>query len=172
MNTIEFFVAFLLLAVVVTVILLLERPPDTAASQSPWAFIRRLAVPGRRGVYLDRLRIIQTPWFAIWLHRLGEPDRDRHLHDHPRPFVSLVLRGGYVEELPWPSTLSGTCGGYTSHVRWLNIKRATDLHRIVSLDRTPTWTLVFCGPLRRRWGFVTEDGWVDHEAYFSRRIAT
>jgi hypothetical protein len=38
-------------------------------------------------------------------------------------------------------------------------------HRITKLLRVPTWTLVFCGPIRRKWGFYPADGFVPHESY-------
>lgn len=54
--------------------------------------------------YLVRWRIIQTPWFGIFLHRMGTPDSRPTLHDHPWGFLSLVLRGGYVERRLDPMT--------------------------------------------------------------------
>lgn len=151
---------------------LLMRAPEEKSSQGAWALLRRFTIRCPGGRYLDRVRIVQTPWFAVWLHRIARPDADRHLHDHPRSFLSIVLRGGYVEEVPiFQTDWKGRAPTILNVVRWSSFKRAKDLHRIVDLWRSgaPTWTLVFCGPLRRRWGFATEVGWLDHEAYFLRR---
>jgi hypothetical protein len=120
-------------------------------------------------VYLWRLRVFTTPWCSLKLHHIMMPDNDRHLHDHPWNFHSLILAGGYTEELGY------TPPGYVQPVRNVNRwhwshKRAEDAHRIAQFhNRKDTWSLVFCGRLRRRWGFHTENGWVDHEPYLEKR---
>lgn len=37
-------------------------------------------------------------------------------------------------------------------------------HKIKRIIR-PTWTLVFHGPKRETWGYLTEDGWMDYKTY-------
>jgi hypothetical protein len=122
-------------------------------------------------LYLRRWRIVQTPWFSLFLHKIATPDKDRDLHDHPWPFLSLVLRGGYDERLAIDAA-EAAINGYrplTEVARrgWLSIglRRATTAHRITRLHRTPTWTLVLTGPRRRSWGFYTESGYVDWKRY-------
>lgn len=142
-----------------------------------FCFMRTMTLRNRDGTpYLKRWRIFQCPWFALWLHRIDGPDEDRALHDHPRAFISFVLRGGYVEEIPCGD------GNMLRMVRRINVKGARDLHRIVYLEGhavgdqparpRPTWTLVLCGPVRREWGFQTEDGWVPHDEYFGSAVAS
>ncbi len=123
-----------------------------------WAFFRRLDIanPETGEVYLRRLRLIEAPWFGVYLHRINGPDFGRDLHDHPWPFIALVLIGGYIEEVAY---------GRTRVVSWLNRKRAQDSHRIVTLFREPTWTLVFHGRRCREWGFHTSRGWVQWDEY-------
>lgn len=125
--------------------------------------LRRIGRPG--DVYLWRLCIFTCPWFSVKLHRIMRADETRDLHDHPWTFLSIVLFGWYREEL--------TCrpgermrprrkvGGW----RRFNFKRAEDLHTITYVSRRPVWTLVFTGPRRRNWGFLTPDGWVDAREY-------
>lgn len=118
-----------------------------------WAFMETFRVPSfddPKVDYLCRLRIVQTPWFGLYLHRIGTPDSRPTLHDHPWNFVSIVLRGGYRERRAYD--------GVDHHIRWVNIKRAEGLHWIDSLDRNPTWTLVLVGRRRREWGYVDADG--------------
>jgi hypothetical protein len=134
---------------------------------SLWAFCRRFDILDEKtgALYLRRWRLVQTPWFGIYLHKIAMPDKDRDLHDHPWSFVSVVLRGGYDEKLKNRYGFAG-CDGI--HKRgWLSIafRRATDAHRILSLSRTPTWTLVFVGVRRRSWGFYTDKGYVDWRSY-------
>lgn len=123
--------------------------------ESNWALLRRFTIGPLHDLYLDRLRIAETPRWAVWLHRIYRPDGTRHLHDHPRSFVSIVLLGNYTERTP---------SGYRV-VRWFNVKRAEEAHSIVALSRRPVWTLVLCGKRRRDWGFHTEAGWVPRRKY-------
>jgi hypothetical protein len=146
-----------------------------------WAFMERFEVPDYDNEddpdrnYLTRLRIIQTPWFGIYLHRFDAPDPRPTLHDHPWNFRSLVLRGGYVEadcystspgKVPagrndWgiPVESLRTHGGWVRFTRGkVNAKRAEGLHTIVELLRVPTWTLMLVGRRRRVWGYTDPDG--------------
>lgn len=125
--------------------------------------------------YLRRLRIVQTPWFGVYLHRIGTPDSRPTLHDHPWNFLSIVVRGGYTE-----MTGDGCCYAEERHVRWVNHKRAEYLHYIMRLDRTPTWTLVFVGRRRREWGYAEGGQWtrfdqhphaVEFDAAMARRAS-
>jgi hypothetical protein len=129
-------------------------------------------------VYLDRLRIVQTPWFGVYLHRLDVPDPGVDLHDHPWTFASVILRGGYDEEVcdtddaedcaRWAERWPGTCTrGFTRSWTARSVHRLllTECHRITRLHRSPTWTLIITGPRRRSWGFYQPEGFVDHRDY-------
>lgn len=127
-----------------------------------WAFMERFEIPdldNPERLYLTRLRIVATPWFGVYLHRLDGPDSRPTLHDHPWSFVSLILRGGYVERR------------LNLHDRWvethtrrlLNVMRRGDAHYIRELLRVPTWTLLLVGRRRRTWGYLepmTAGGWI------------
>jgi hypothetical protein len=110
------------------------------------------------GLYLTRWRIIQTPIAAIYLHRLDAPDSRPTLHDHPWPFLSLVLRGGYTERRLSPLMMT-----VDEHhvIRRFNFMAQRDAHAILSLRRTPTWTLLFVGPRTRTWGYWEPVGHMD-----------
>lgn len=115
--------------------------------------------------YMIRWRLIETPWFGVFFHRILRDDSDRHLHDHPWPFTSIMLRSGYVEHLPGGPVCSWHFGDVVRH-------RATDLHR-VTLHRDadgnprPAWSLVLIGRRVRDWGFQTEAGWIQWEEYLA-----
>jgi len=137
---------------------------------SRWAFMSRFDIddPVTGELYLRRWRIVQTPWFAVYLHKIATPDKDRDLHDHPWSFLSLILRGGYDEErLVYDNGLDGDMCSKMFRRGWLSLgwRRATDAHRITRLHRTPTWTLVLTGPRRRSWGFYTDAGYRDWKTY-------
>ena len=143
--------------------------------------LRRLTLVGPDGTFLDR-RGIDLRLFGIYLHRIVDEDPGRDLHDHPWPFVTLILSGGYTEEradarlAPLYAAVAeqsdGLAPGVTSargHERswrrWsIHRIRMTDAHRITSAQPN-TWTLVFRGRKSRRWGFYLPTGYVDQERY-------
>lgn len=133
-----------------------------ASGRSPrWAFMEKFEVPNYDddGIYLTRWRVVQTPWGGVYLHRLTGPDPRPTLHDHPWRFLSLVLRGGYIERRLDLLTMRVD---ENHRIRRLNRVRSSDAHAIVQLSRTPTWTLLFVGRRVRTWGYLEPDvrgGW-------------
>lgn len=137
-----------------------------------WGFMNRRVIAEGDNVYLDRLSLITTPWFSIKLHRIYRPDQQRDLHDHPWNFLSIVLRGEYIEDVPCRADcplVSHRKGNHREvrHIRWFNLKKATDLHAISWVSRRPVWTLVLTGPRKRDWGFFVESlkRWVRWDKY-------
>lgn len=128
-----------------------------------WSIWQVFNIPEPSGerTYLKRLRIVQTPWFGLYVHWIYLPDNDRDPHDHPWNFTSMVLRGGYTEVL---HTSRDDCAMH-EHRRWSIHRMPTHLaHGIVRLQPR-TITLIFTGRRSRDWGFWTEDGWVPWREY-------
>ena len=89
---------------------------------------------------------IETPLGQIRLHHILRSDNDRHYHDHPFDFVSLILSGGYIEHRPnQPQRL------YLP--KSVLVRKAKDLHYLKLLGRD-AWTLVFATNRKRAWGFA------------------
>lgn len=95
------------------------------------------------------------------IHNAHESDADG-LHDHPWPWSSMILSGGY-----WENTPEGRFWRWPGHLRF---RPAKALHRLV-LDPAKaggreTWSLFWMGPREREWGFVETDGtwvpWYNH----------
>lgn len=107
-------------------------------------------------VYMRRW-FFWCPWFGIRVHHILRSDHDRHLHDHPWDFLSILLWGVYYEAL--------NDGRGLRFRRWVVRHKAEDLHRLV-LSK-PVWTLVLTGPKRKSWGFLTEDGMVPWREYLT-----
>lgn len=116
---------------------------------------RDIYTPGSSELYLRRLYILRTPWFGLLVNDIRRPDSDRWMHDHPWGFLSLLLRGSYVEETP----------SRVRTVRGFNLKRAHDLHRIISVSRAVT--LVLTTRKTRSWGFQTDRGWMGWREYLN-----
>jgi len=108
--------------------------------------------------YLVRWSINLPFGLSLKLHQILRPDDDRCQHDHPWWFLRLILWGGYVEELadrqqnclPWRPWAPWRVYFCPLHFR----------HRIRSLHRESSWSLVLCGRKVRTWGFFTRLGWV------------
>jgi hypothetical protein len=109
---------------------------------------------------LIRWILVRFNRFGVYLHKLCRSDYDRALHDHPWPFVSIILRGGYIEV--HDQTIDGRTA-YESHKAGdILIRPAEWRHRFI-IDENPaipsTWTLVIVGKRQRRWGFFLPSGW-------------
>lgn len=136
-----------------------------------WMLWRWMEVNGRRdGVrYMTRLYILNTPWFGLKLHWFWGPDPDEACHDHPWWFLSLLLRGWYVEERmtlehPYLGMMPDERHMMTVHQQWyqrrswlgsIAFRRAKDIHNIIRVA-PGTVTLVLNGPKERSWGFWTK----------------
>lgn len=135
-----------------------------------WAIWKRMCIPcrnkeGEAVPYLARLRIVQTPWFGVYLHDIYEPDGDRHPHDHPWTFWSFILRGEYTESY-YPAPRRSPYFSNSQHWSRFSLhKMSRDAaHRIV--DAAPGLkTLIITGPRKGDWGFFTESGWVSWQEY-------
>lgn len=130
-----------------------------------WALMSSFDIPCKSGLYLRRLRIVQTPLFGVYLHEMHAPDDDRDLHDHPFNFWSLILKGGYRER--WSRFPSVTHFHQTrSWKRWSFHKvEILEGHSISVLFEVPTYTLVFVGRRQADWGFYTKSGWIPWDQY-------
>ena len=108
--------------------------------------------------------------FNVFLHKFLKSDSD-DVHDHPWPFATLILRGGYWEWRPQFNTQGQKIGEIA---RWcgpgsFRTARATTYHRI-ELDPSVTcWTLFMPGPKQRDWGFLVRNVWVQREQYLQNR---
>lgn len=98
--------------------------------------------------------VLQTPLGGLRLHHFLRGDGDRNPHDHPFGFVTLVLRGSYVDV--------SDEGRDKLRVGSVRCRPAHHAHRV---ETDGCWTLVLCSAMRRRWGFLTERGWVPWREY-------
>lgn len=139
--------------------------PMAPAKSRRWSFMSRFDIADLdrpTETYLTRWRLVQVPWFGIYLHAIRKPDGSRDLHDHPWSFLSLVLRGGYVEER----------NGWMTERRAgsLALRRTSDVHRVQTLTRTPTWTLLLVGPRTHEWGFYVDGKFVPNGEWIAENF--
>ena len=129
-----------------------------------WVFHRIdiYCIPGEP--YLTRWTLIKL-WSgrAIYIHRFTGDDWSRDLHDHPKHFITIGLKGSYIEEYGSDEPF------HRRRFRrfdapWIRSFPPEYTHRIELLSKT-AWTLVFAGKIRRMWGFWGKDGWVPYTRY-------
>jgi hypothetical protein len=110
--------------------------------------------------------------FNIFLHKFLKSDPD-DVHDHPWPYATLILKGGYWEWQPQFDTVGRKVGEYQV---WrgpgsFRVCAATSYHRI-ELDPTiECWTMFMPGPQKREWGFLVNNKWIHNDEYIAQRTA-
>jgi len=108
--------------------------------------------------------------FNIFLHKFLKSDPD-DVHDHPWPYATLVLKGGYWEWIPHFDTVGRKIGEYQvwrgpGHFR---VSKARSFHRIELDPDITAWTLFMPGPKQREWGFLVRNQWIQWEEYLKQR---
>lgn len=140
---------------------LLRRCQRVMARRGPDFIIGGAADPYlQRWWLLPRNRVVN-----VYLHRFLRSDDDRALHDHPWRSVSVVLAGGYLEELPAdPSRPAGATVKRTRVAGQVTTRGARAAHRVELMAdrqgaRQPAVTIFITGPRVREWGFWCAWGW-------------
>lgn len=138
---------------------------------------------GRKRIVLDRvsdepyleryyvfLRDRERFPFNVFLHKFLKSDPD-DVHDHPWPYATLILKGGYWEWTPQFNSeglkigeVACWCGAGSFRFR-----PATSYHRIELDPGVDCWTLFMPGPKQRDWGFLVKNAWVQWEQYLKQR---
>jgi hypothetical protein len=106
----------------------------------------------------------------VFIHKFLKSDPD-DVHDHPWPYATLILKGGYNEWVP-TFDKDGKKIGEVCHWRGpghFRISSANSYHRIEMVEGVAAWTMFMPGPQRREWGFLVKDKWIQNEQYFELR---
>lgn len=106
-------------------------------------------------------------FFSIRLHKFNQSDDQRALHDHPWPFLTVIVAGGY-----WDVTKDED--GYVQMERLragsIRYRPLGHIHT-VKLGDKPSWSIVLTGRYQHRWGFYVtnslgEPRFVNSKRYF------
>jgi hypothetical protein len=138
---------------------------------------------GRRRIVMDRVNnepyleryyvfLKDRTWFPfnIFIHKFLKSDPD-DVHDHPWPYATLILKGGYWEWIPQFNSLGqkteelATWRG-AGHFR---ICKANSFHRIELDPNVTAWTLFMPGIKQREWGFLSNGRWIPWQHYLKLR---
>jgi len=102
--------------------------------------------------------------FNIFVHKFCKGDPG-DLHDHPWPYFTLILKGGYYEWIPGKGGEVRKWRG-PGHFRFCS---AQSYHRIELVDGITPWTLFMPGPQQREWGFLVNNTWVHNDKYLAEK---
>ena len=146
-------------------------------------FLKLLDKLGRKRVIMDRfynepyltryyLFLKERKWFPfnVFLHNFHKGDPG-DVHDHPWPYATLILKGGYWEWLPQFNSKGEKVGELATwrgpgHFR---VCGAKSYHRIELDPSVDCWTLFMPGPQQRDWGFLVKNKWVQNEEYLKAK---
>ena len=138
---------------------------------------------GRKRIIMDRIdnepyleryyplfNTRQHTGFNVYIHKFlkGDPD---DVHDHPWPYFTLILAGGYYEWIPVINTIGEQINEYRvwrgpGHFR---ICKPESYHRVELKEGVTAWTLFMPGPHKREWGFLVKNKWVHKDLYLQER---
>jgi hypothetical protein len=136
-------------------------------------------IPDRRTGedYMHRYYLFLTDrkWFPFnfTLHKIVKSD-DPIFHDHPWPYMTIVLRGGYWEHTP---VFDNQGHKFAEFTKWRGpgsviLRKANEFHWLELDEDKPTTTLFFMGPQQRDWGFLvdktkTKTQWIQWQYYLT-----
>jgi hypothetical protein len=107
--------------------------------------------------------------FNVFLHKFHKGDPG-DVHDHPWPYATLILAGGYYEYTP--NFENNRMVSETKHWRGpghFRICKPTSYHRIELKPGVTPWTLFMPGSQKREWGFLVKNTWIHNEHYLEKR---
>lgn len=102
--------------------------------------------------------------FNVFLHKFHKGDPG-DVHDHPWPYFTLILAGGYYEWVLSGNTEVRKWRG-PGHFRFCS---ANSYHRIELKDNVTPWTLFMPGVQTREWGFLVDNKWIPNDEYLYER---
>ena len=100
--------------------------------------------------------------FNVFIHKFLKSDPD-DVHDHPWPYATLILKGGYYE---WIPNFDSQGRKFSETRKWrgpghFRVCGANSYHRIELDPSVECWTMFMPGPQQRQWGFLVNDKWIE-----------
>lgn len=147
------------------------------------AFLNWLDKHDRKRIIMDRAE--QEPYleryyvflkdrtrfpFNVFVHKFLKSDPD-DVHDHPWPYATLILKGGYWEWIPQ----FDADGKLSCEIKkWrgpghFRICKPNTYHRIEIKPDVTAWTLFMPGPKKREWGFLVNNKWIPNGEYLQHK---
>jgi len=111
--------------------------------------------------------LLQHFGIAVRIHHILSSDAGRDPHDHPWPYLTIILHGGYYEN-------RYDDGGLPVSSEWhgpgsVLLRRANSWHMLVLPPNTTCWTLFITGRKAQTWGFNVKGVKVPYKQYLNGR---
>ena len=102
--------------------------------------------------------ILENKFICVKLHRIFAPDREDCFHSHPYPSTRVVLKGGYVEEMPDRTRRILTVG-------YQDLLQPNFAHRLDALaeDESVSLWITYKYPNQKHVTHLIGKGWGDKE---------
>lgn len=118
--------------------------------------------------YLYRWHLLSTRWFKAYLHHFVADDWSLDLHDHPKRFVSIGLKGQYYE------ITQQRCEYFSAP--WVRSFPANHIHRLVMRrgwlgEIQDCWTLCLVFKTVKPWGFYHNGVFIGWREYVGSKLA-
>ncbi len=112
-------------------------------------------------------KVMQLCGIAARVHQILRSDEGRDPHDHPWPYLTIVLRGGYWED-------RFTDEGIRFSTKWhgpgsVIFRPANSWHMLALPAGQSAWTLFMTGRYQQKWGFNTPTGKVPYDVYLKAK---
>lgn len=113
--------------------------------------------------YMRRWTLLKFGSYGLYLHHFIRDDWSKDMHDHPKRFISIGLKGRYIEETPQ--------GEREYRAPFVRTFPAAHIHRIRLHPGEDAWTLVVVLKTVRKWGFWNRGLWVPWRTYVGSEVA-
>lgn len=123
-------------------------------------------------LHFKRYAIVETNCFAIYIHKIYEADKDRHMHNHPWNFFGIVLNGSYTEQyehheehvvdtvwniFPLITTVSRSTKTRIKKLFSVSFGTRCYYHKILEINDGPITTLFLTFGKHRPWYYHIDD---------------
>lgn len=107
--------------------------------------------------------LLQRFDIAVRVHTILRSDRDRWPHNHPWPYITVILRGGY-----WEHQYNSN-GQYVA-IKWYGpgrilFRKAQSWHKLELPEFQEAWTLFITFRKKQTWGFNANGRFVPYYQY-------
>lgn len=95
--------------------------------------------------------------YAARVHQILTSDKDEDYHNHPWPFITIILRGGYWELRPVFDDYTGDIIGETRTWKGpgsILIRSENDYHKVELPEGKDSWSLFIMGAYKHVWGYL------------------
>jgi hypothetical protein len=131
-----------------------------------WLRPQEYRVDGEPVARFLKWTLVSTRYFRIFFHKFNGPDWAIDPHDHPAAFVSVGLKGSYIEQVY-------DSGGKVLYERqwrapWIRFFPRNHIHRMSWVSPRGAYTLCFVTYWQREWGYLVDGKMIVYRDYIKR----